>query len=179
MSRSGKVGSDALFRSAIRPVQAKVPRRARKSSPACATVRASMTDEVTAGFVRVHAGAIWDSVAPVRQATSARLRSLGRRSPSRDRTRRPRPCGSPTHWDCATERRWCSCICRKAKPPSSGDQGRTPKPSSTAIGMNSCSTVRSTKLYLVCGATEGDHPQSSASVCIYAIRQTAVLQMPT
>ena len=46
-----------------------------------------------------------------------------------------------------------------ARRPCSGDHGVTPRPSSSAIGMSSPSTVRSSSEYSICSATSGAQPR--------------------
>ena len=49
-----------------------------------------------------------------------------------------------------------------SRPLFSGDQGVTPSPSSLAMGMSSCSTVRSSSEYSICSPMNADQPRNRA-----------------
>jgi hypothetical protein len=60
----------------------------------------------------------------------------------------------------------------------SGDQGVTPSPISSAIVINSPSTVRSSSEYSICSATSGAQPRKRAIVCACATFQAGVSEKP-
>ena len=64
-------------------------------------------------------------------------------------------------------------------PPRSGDHGVMPRPSSSAIGTSSPSTVRSMSEYSICRAMSGAQPRNSAWVCACATFQAGVSEKPT